>query len=205
LKAILLTQDERSIQAVGRIIRDGGIVAIPTDTVYGLACDPFNGRAVQRLFEVKGREAKPIPVLCHGQKDAESLVTLEPRALELARRYWPGALTIVAPLRVEMPPTLHQGTEWLGVRVPGSMTAVSAAAAAGGCVTGTSANLSGRPSCRTAQEVAAELGDRIDAIVDGGRLEAVESTVVRVVGGTVEVLRRGAIGFEQGIQQESHR
>ena len=205
MKAVLLDRDERSTRSVGLIIREGGVAAIPTDTVYGLACDPFNAGAVHRLFEVKGRQSKPLPVLCQHQQEAERLVKLEPRALELARAYWPGPLTIVAPLRMEFPLTLHQGTGWLGVRVPGSLTAASIAEAAGGCVTGTSANLSGRPSCRTAQEVEEQLGDQIDAIVDGGRLEARESTVVRVLGGTVEVLRKGAISLEQGIQRESQR
>jgi L-threonylcarbamoyladenylate synthase len=116
----------------------------------------------------------------------------------------------VAPLKVEalraFAPTLHQSTGWLGVRVPNHGFAASLARVAGGCLTGTSANISGRPPCRSAEEVADAVGGRIDAIVDGGYLGGLESTVVRVVGETVEVLRRGSIAIEQGSKsQESQQ
>jgi len=194
--------------AAASIVRSGGIVAIPTDTVYGLACDPFSPAAVERLFEAKEREAKPVPVLCSGTDAAERLVAFGEAASALARRHWPGALTIVAPMKDEalrtVVRTIHQGTGWLGVRVPDHRVVTALSEKVGGCVTGTSANLSGRPPCRSAEEVAEALGDRVDGIIDGGYLEGLESTVVKVVGGTVEVLRRGSIAIEQGrTSQES--
>jgi L-threonylcarbamoyladenylate synthase len=203
LKAISLASDPRSVAVASTMVKEGGVVAFPTDTVYGLGCDPFNAAAVMRLIEVKARESKPIPVLCASEEDAAKLVELGPRGLELVRRYWPGALTIVAQLRVELPTVLNQGSGWLGVRVPADETALSLARGCGGFITGTSANLSGSPSCRSAEEVAISLGDRIDAIIDGGVRRGSESTVVRVDGESVEVLRRGSVAFEPGITRES--
>lgn len=201
--ARILGRDATSISAAVAILRSGGIVAFPTDTVYGLGCDPWNDTVVHRLFESKGRESKPVPVLCAELANAEAIVTLEGVARSLALKYWPGPLTLVAQLKRAVPLELDQGTGWLGVRVPNHDVARSLARELGGWVTGTSANLSGRPSCRTAGEVDGSIGDRIEAIIDGGRTDGVESTVVRVSSGSVEVLRRGAIGVESGITRES--
>ena len=202
MRALLLATDGVSIETAARIVRRGGVVAYPTDTVYGLGCDPLDADALGKLFEAKARESKPIPVLCAGEEEAARLVELGPGALALARRHWPGALTIVAPLRVGVPPLLDQGSGWLGVRVPDDETALALARLCGGVVTGTSANLSGRPSCRTAAEVAGSLGERIDAIIDGGTRGGAESTVVRVRGEAVEVLRRGSVAFVPGTTRE---
>jgi L-threonylcarbamoyladenylate synthase len=201
--ARILGRDAASISEAAAIVKRGGLVAFPTDTVYGLGCDPWNSQAIDRLFESKGRETKPIPVLCAGLEQAESLVVLDGLALELARRFWPGALTIVAPVKKPVPIRLDQGTGWLGVRVPDHEVARAFAQEAGGSITGTSANLSGQPSSRTAEEVDRSMGDRLDAVIDGGRSDGTESTVVKVVGGSVEVLRRGAIGIDSGITRES--
>jgi L-threonylcarbamoyladenylate synthase len=201
--ARVLGQDARSIADAVKIIKKGGLVAYPTDTVYGLGCDPWSEVAVELLFESKGREGKPVSVICAGPEDALAIVSLEGIAQDLASRFWPGALTIVAPLRRPVPARLDQGTGWLGVRVPDNGTARSLALKLGGCVTGTSANLSGEPACRTADEVERGMGDRIDAIIDGGRTGGSESTVVRVVRGSVEVLRRGAIDVGSGIKRGS--
>jgi L-threonylcarbamoyladenylate synthase len=203
--AIFFGDDAASIAAAAVIVKSGGLVAFPTDTVYGLGCDPWNERAVRRLFESKGRENKPVPVLCAGFAEAEAVVTLDPVARELASRFWPGALTIVAPLKRGAPSELDQRTGWLGVRVPNHNVARSLALGVGGWITGTSANLSGNPSCRTAQEVEESMGDRIDGVIDGGRTDGIESTVIKVVSGTVEVLRRGAIGVGSGITRESFK
>jgi len=202
LKAMLLAADARSVKSASAIVKRGGVVAYPTDTVYGLGCDPFSAEAVGRLLEAKARESKPVPVICASEGDAAGLVELGPRALEIAHGYWPGAITIVAPLRVKVPFQLDQGTGWLGVRVPDDRIATALAGECGGMITGTSANLSGQPSSRSAGDVFESLGDRIDAILDGGARGGTESTVVKVDGEAVEVLRRGAVAFEPGITRE---
>ena len=175
-------------------VKRGGLVVYPTDTVYALGCDPLNHAAVRRLFEAKGRDSKPIPVLCATAEKAGGMVELNGRALELALSYWPGALTIVAPLRRSVPSQLSQAKPFLGVRVPNHPLCLRLIAACGGWLTGTSANLSGRPSSRSAGEALDQIGNAVDVILDGGRLSGTESTVVQVVGNDVTILRTGPIG-----------
>lgn len=165
----------------------------PTDTVYGLGCDPFNEDAVARLFRAKGREKKPVPVLCADLRFAQELAKLDATALSLARRHWPGALTIVAPLKRKVPLPLDQGTGLVGVRIPALRLCVELIRLCGGFLTGTSANVSGHPSCRTAAESFEALGEKVDFILDGGRREGTESTVVRVLGSETKILRAGGV------------
>ena len=183
-----------SIAKAAQAVRRGGLIVFPTDTVYGLGCDPLNHAAVRRLFEAKQREKKPIPVLCSSIEKAEALVRLGGRAMDLARTHWPGALTIVAPLQRAVPPQLTQGKPDLGVRMPNHPGCLELIAACGGWITGTSANLSGRPSSRSAGEALDQLGGAVDIVLDGGRLQGNESPVVQVVGNEVTILRTGPVG-----------
>jgi len=194
LRAKILQMGEESIARAAMEVRRGGLVVYPTDTVYGLGCDPFNQAAVRRLFEAKGRDSKPIPVLCASTEKAQGMVELNGRALELAHRFWPGALTIVAPLRRYVPSQLSQGKPFLGVRVPNHSGCLGLIAACGGWLTGTSANVSGRPSSRSAADALDQIGNAVDLILDGGRLAGTESTVVQVDGNEVTILRTGLIG-----------
>jgi len=185
----------KSIREAGRLVLGGGVIVYPTDTVYGLGCDPMNGLAAERLFTIKGRGGKPVPVLCDGFDSASRLVRLSGVALRLAKKYWPGALTIVLPLMMELPELIHQGSGTLGVRVPNSRSCLELIAACGGYLIGTSANKSGKPACRTAHEALRSIGEEVDLILDGGRLSEKESTVVKVSGNRVELLRSGAVTF----------
>jgi L-threonylcarbamoyladenylate synthase len=198
LKAETLPFRKGSLRIAAKVVKGGGVIAFPTDTVYGLGCDPFNESAVRRLFDIKDRVSKAIPVLCKDKTAAHGLVELNTRATELAEKHWPGALTIVAPLKVKVPELLDQASGWLGVRVPAGSECLALLRVVGGYLTGTSANISGKPSCRSAGEVRRSLGERVDLILDGGTLDAPESTVVKIDGEDVEVLRRGNIGLESG-------
>jgi L-threonylcarbamoyladenylate synthase len=193
LAATVLPMDGKSIRRAAQVVKRGGLIVYPTDTVYGLGCDPLNEGAVKMLFAAKGRGSKAVPVLCSSPEKAGELVTLSPKALELGRRHWPGALTIVAPLKVPVPELLSQGPS-LGVRVPDHRLCLELIAACGGWLTGTSANVSGSPSSRNAKEASRQLGGAVDLILDGGDSQGTESTVVSVVGGTVAILRTGPIG-----------
>jgi L-threonylcarbamoyladenylate synthase len=194
----ILPLDEKGVHQASKVILNGGIVGFPTDTVYGLGCDPESRAAVESLFRIKAREKKPVPVLCASLNRASVLVEFGELALKLAVRYWPGPLTLVLPLKANLPNQLHQGTGWLGVRVPNHPGCLDLIRSVGGWITGTSANLSGKPASRSAEEVARNLGDRIDVVLDGGPLEGAESTVIKVGADDVEVLRRGAIRLELG-------
>jgi len=203
MRARLLAMSTYSIGLAAKAVHRGLLVVYPTDTVYGLGCDPLNEAAVRRLFEAKGRDTKPVPVLCASAEKAEELVKLSGRAAELAREYWPGALTIVAPHRRPLPPQLTQGGEYVGVRVPAHSGCLELIAACGGWLAGTSANRSGNPSARTAGDALDELGDSVDFVLDGGRLSGLESTVVKIVGDEVTILRTGPIGV--GNRREGRR
>lgn len=184
--------DEEGLQKAASIVKGGGIIAFPTDTVYGLGCDPRNARAVRRLFEVKRREGKPIPVLCDSMESAKKVASFNRLASVLARRHWPGALTLVLPMKVPFPYEIHQGTGEVGVRVP-SPPGLGVAERCGGYITGTSANTSGRPPAKSAEDAFAELGHLVDLILDGGKLRGEPSTIARVSGTRIEVLRKGAL------------
>ena len=122
------------------------------------------------------------------------LVEMNKRAERLATKFWPGALTIVAPLKRDVPFQIHQGTGTVGVRVPALQLCVTLIENCGGWLTGTSANRSGVPSARSAAEALEQLGNGVDLVLDGGRLEGIESTVVRVIGDSIQVLRAGPVG-----------
>jgi len=186
-----------SLAEAARTVGTGGLIVYPTDTVYGLGCDPTNEVALAKLFSAKRRDARPIPVLCDSLESASRLANFTPKASEVAKTYWPGALTIVAPMKAELPFQIHQGSGEVGVRVPDSSLCVELVRLCGGILTGTSANISGRGPCRTADEAAREIGSAVDLILNGGRLEGAESTVVRVLDAGIEVLRQGAVRVKE--------
>lgn len=188
-----LQADDSSVVIAAEIIRKGGLVVFPTDTVYGIGCNPMSEDSVERLFRAKRREAKPIPILCDSFDTAASVVDLNAAAQRLAKAHWPGALTIVAPVRTEFPRAIHQGTGMVGVRVPAHELCLRLIRTCEGTLTGTSANLSGRPPCRSLEEAISQLGEDIDLFLDGGYLSGLESTVVRLEGERIEVLREGGI------------
>ncbi|HZW85364.1 MAG TPA: L-threonylcarbamoyladenylate synthase [Nitrososphaerales archaeon] len=192
--ARVVTIDPGSIAEAAAIVKDGGVIVFPTDTVYGLGCDPFNASAVDRLFEAKHRDTKPVPVLCSDASKAAELVTLGPLSLKLAEARWPGALTIVAKLRREVSPRLTQGTGSLGVRVPDHRQCLELVSSCGGWLTGTSANVSGAPSSRSAQDAASQVGESVDLILDGGPSMGKESTVVSESEEGLTILRTGPVG-----------
>ena len=176
-------------------IRSGEVVAIPTDTVYGLAADPFNEQAVEKVFAAKGRPADaPILVLVDSVAMAASLaLNLPPLFHRLAQRFWPGPLTIVVDGAANVPHIVTAHTGRLGIRWPRAAIASALVAALGGPITATSANLSGQPESRSAKEVAASISS-VSLILDGGpSLTARPSTVLSVSAKSWELIREGAI------------
>jgi L-threonylcarbamoyladenylate synthase len=201
MPAIVVKMDSHGIEQAARFVKKGGLIVYPTDTVYGLGCDPFDTKSVARLFEAKARGSKPIPILCENLLKASNIVRLNAVALSLARRNWPGALTIIAPRIREVPRQVDQGTGEVGVRVPAMAKCLKLIMLCGGYLAGTSANLSGRPSCQTAEDAIGILGKKVDLILDGGRTKGEASTVVRMRGNTVEVLREGPVRIPNGYRR----
>lgn len=168
-------------------------MAFPTDTVYGLGCDPRNPRALKKILSLKGRRMKPFPLLVASQKSANQIAMMNSRARALASQFWPGPLTIVLKPRVHFPRLLTAGRKTIAVRCPRNRVALQLIRKCGGPLTGTSANLTGRPPCTSARMVRRCLPD-IDGVVDGGRTpRRIASTVVRLDSRRTTTLRKGPV------------
>jgi tRNA threonylcarbamoyl adenosine modification protein (Sua5/YciO/YrdC/YwlC family) len=181
-----------------RALREGQVVGIPTDTVYGLAADPFRPGASDRVFEAKRRPRDvDLPVLVRDRDQALGLATAVPDvALALMERFWPGALTLVIPRRPDLPADLGDDELTVGVRCPDHPVPLALCQAVGPLAT-TSANLHGQPTSVTAQEVADVFGDAVAVVVDGGRCEGSPSTVVDCTGVEPKLLREGRVPWRE--------
>jgi L-threonylcarbamoyladenylate synthase len=195
---ILPANDPRAIPRALEILRAGGLVAFPTDTVYGLGSLAFDQRAIESIYVAKDRPLeKAIPILIADVEDLDRVaVDIPALARRLAARFWPGPLTLVVPKRADLPAAVS-ATSTVGVRVPDHETARALFRAAGPMAV-TSANLSGQESPRTAGEVVRQLNGRIPLILDGGETRGgVPSTVVNVTGAEPLILRAGPVTLEQ--------
>jgi L-threonylcarbamoyladenylate synthase len=189
----------RAIEWVSERIVDGGVVALPTDTVYGIAASLSHEEALARVFAIKNREAaKTLPILVSSSAALEHLTeSLSEEVLLLLNRYWPGPLTVVIPARDGMPPEVTGPGHTIGVRLPNHPLAIEVIERSGGAVACTSANLSGEAPARTADEVVAQLGSELDLVLDGGMTPGgVASTVVAFDGPDLIILRDGPIPAE---------
>ena len=189
-----------AIQEAGKWIRNGGIVAVPTDTLYGLAADPFSAAAVAHLFAVKGRASeRAVPLIAaDGTQAAEYLGRLTPTGQKLADKFWPGPLTLLVAAPRALAQDVTGGTGKVGVRVPADAVARAICAEAGRPITATSANVSGEPATADPDLVERTLGDRIDLLIDGGPTRGgAPSTIVDVTGAEPALLRQGAISWQE--------
>ena len=193
--------DDELVQEAAEVIRRGGIVGFPTDTLYGLAVDPHSDDAVRRLFEVKGRDqSTAVALVAVDLAQAERAGPFGAMERQLAEAFWPGPLTIVVAAG-ELSPQLLAGRNTVGIRVPAHVTARALAAAFGGCITATSANLSGRPPSATADEVATAFGDSLDVLLDAGPAPGgAPSTVVEIVEGRLTLHRAGAVAWNRVLE-----
>jgi L-threonylcarbamoyladenylate synthase len=196
----VLLRPPSGLGRAAELLRAGELVAFPTDTVYGVGAVVWDAVAVGKLYEAKLRPAdKAIPVLLADADDLARIAgALPAAALRLAGRFWPGPLTIVVPRAVAVPDEVTAGGASVAVRVPDHDLARALIRAAGAPLAATSANLSGRPSPVTAQEVVAQLGGRIPLVLDGGPCPGgVASTVVDLTGPAPILLRPGPLTLEE--------
>lgn len=193
------TLHEPECDEIVSLLRNGGVIAFPTDTSYGLGADPFNEAAVDRIFAIKGRpESKPILLLVDSIAMSESIIRFERSLLRVVERFWPGPLTIIAPAIEALPKNVTAGTNTIGVRWPIASFATMVVGQFGKPVTATSANRSGMPSTVTADEVRAQLHDSVDALIDGGLLPSrTGSTLLDLTTDPPAVLREGPVTFEE--------
>jgi L-threonylcarbamoyladenylate synthase len=199
-KTEILPADEGGLARAAQLLGTGGLVAFPTETVYGLGADARNDRAVARIFEAKGRPRfNPLIVHLADIAAAQAIAQFDAAGERLAAAFWPGALTLVLPLRAGsgLSPLVTAGQDTVALRVPANPVARRLLAAFGAPVAAPSANPSGFISPTRAAHVLAGLSGRIDAVVDGGDCEVgVESTIIGLAGGMTLLLRPGGIPLE---------
>lgn len=191
---------QKQIRTAVDALANGGVAAIPTDTLYGLAACAFDESAVRKVYELKGRpDGMALPLLLSEPKDArQCTVDVPDEAWALAEWFWPGALTLVARKSADVPDIVTAGMDTVALRVPDHPIPREVAKALGAPITGTSANLSGRPGLTSAADVRHEFGDMIDFVLDGGDAPGgVASTILDVSGDEMRVLRQGAVSWEE--------
>ena len=195
----MLDPNPSGIAAAAAILRAGGLVAFPTETVYGLGAHGLDAQAVRGIFEAKQRPSDDPLILHLGHADlVDEVALVGPLARRLADRFWPGPLTMVMAKRPAVPAEVSAGLDTVAVRVPAHPLARALLAEAGLPVAAPSANLFGRPSPTLAEHVLHDLRDRIDAILDGGRATlGVESTIVDVSTAQPRLLRPGGVPIEE--------
>ncbi len=199
MNTLLLSPTDENIRQAAEILKNGGLVAMPTETVYGLAADALNGEAVKKIFEAKGRPSdNPLIVHISGIEQMRPLVKDIPLKAEiLAEKFWPGPLTIILPKSDVIPDEVCAGLDTVAIRFPSHITARKLISLSGP-LAAPSANLSGSPSPTTFQHVICDMDGRIDAILDGGDSEVgVESTVITLASDIPCILRPGGITAEQ--------
>jgi len=187
---------EAAFSRCREVISSGGVIAYPTDTFYGLGADPKNPTAVKKLFSIKSRQAdRPILVLLPDQAAVRDWAAeITPQAEGLMKKFWPGPLTLVFTAKKGVLPELTAGTGTIGLRIPGNPLTRQLLSYLGTALTGTSANVSGSPDPRTAEEVEASFGGEVDLILDSGSTAGGKpSTVVDVRSKRPKVIREGAI------------
>lgn len=188
-----------AIQEAAKWILNNGIVAVPTDTLYGLAANPFSADAVARIFAVKGRDlerALPL-VAADAAQVAAHCGPLSAMAARLVARFWPGPLTLLVAAPPGLPREVTGGTGKVGIRVPANSVARAICTMAGRPITATSANISGNPATASPDDVERALGDRIDLLIDTGPTRGgAPSTIVDVTGPEPVLIRAGAIPWQ---------
>ena len=195
---ILSSSSAETIQVALNILKSGGLVAFPTDTVYGVGSLAFDGKAVESIYIAKNRPIeKAIPILIGDMDDLTKVASSVPdMAKKFASRFWPGPLTLIVPKLPTLPEAVS-ATDTVAVRVPDHQVARTLLRAAGPMAV-TSANISGQSSPSTADEVSAQLGSRIALIIDGGRTPGgVPSTLVDCTGTKPAILREGPISMQE--------
>ncbi|MEX2299705.1 MAG: L-threonylcarbamoyladenylate synthase [Bryobacterales bacterium] len=183
------------VRGAAALIRQGGVLAIPTDTLYGLAGNPFLPGVAERIFRIKRRpENQPLLLLIDSMDRLECLVDTPPRAFRrIAAAFWPGPLTIILRAKAAVPDAVTAGTGTVAVRWPAAALPRALIRAAGSPLTATSANVSGRRAAQTAAEVQHQLGGAVDGIVDGGRAPRTRPSTIIDLTKEYRMVREGAV------------
>ena len=181
------------------MLKFGEVIVFPTDTVYGLGANPFNEMSVLKVYEIKGREFnKPLPILVSDVNTALKLGVFDERALKLARKFWPGSLTIVVRRKIGIASLTLGGQDKIALRMPNHNVALKLAKSLGGAIVGTSANISGFKAAKTASEAKKMLENKVRLILDAGpSSKKIPSTIVDVTVKPFKIIRLGPVSIEE--------
>jgi len=191
----IVTCNEKGIEKIVTVYENGGIIAFPTDTVYGIGCDPFNSESISKIFELKNREGgKKFPILGASKNELEKIVKFNSNAERIAERFWPGQVTLLLPIRKEIVNMIKNNGK-LAVRVPGNECVLSILKHCK-LIVGTSANISGEKSIIDSNELKIKL-PKVDVLVDGGKIvSSGESTIIDFINGELKIIREGSVSKE---------
>ena len=182
-------------------IKNGGVVIFPTDTVYGIGCDPYNENAVKKIYEIKNRDStKPLPILGYSKRVLENIVEFDETASRIAEKFWPGGLTMILPLKDDKLKKLSRGTNTLAVRVPNNKC-VLAFLKKCELVVGTSANISGKEPFTDPQNIENDVIDCDIFLNDGIIQSSGASTVIKIENGEIRILRSGDISENDLVEE----
>jgi L-threonylcarbamoyladenylate synthase len=188
--------DDQILQAV-ETLKAGGVILLPTETVYGIAADARSKSAIEKIYSIKGREdTKPLQVLVSSLEQAEQIAEFNVKARELARKFWPGALTIVLKLRSDgIPNYFNKNSDTVGIRIPNHPIALEILRELGSPLAATSANISGQGDNITFAAAQKSLGDKLDMLIDGGESKVgISSTVIDATNpAEIKILRQGSV------------
>jgi L-threonylcarbamoyladenylate synthase len=194
----VLKATKDNIAKVAQIVRKGGVVIYPTETVYGLGCDPLNVEAVKRVLEIKGTRKSPLPILASNIDYVEKLAVVPRNGKCLAEKFWPGQLTMVCPKKTVLSDVVTFGLDTVGIRIPDSRVALHLIILSGGLLVGSSANRTGELPPRRIEDVSDELEDIVDVVLDGGTaMKGTPSTVVDLTSEKPKILREGPISLKE--------
>jgi L-threonylcarbamoyladenylate synthase len=190
----VLKSTKKNIIITAQIVKNGGLVVFPTETVYGLGCDPLNVQAVKKIIRVKGERKKPFPVLAANIEEVERVAVISHKGRQLATKFWPGPLTMVFPKKTFLPDIVTFGLNSVGLRIPDSYVARNLISLSGGLLIGSSANVTKGKPPRCIEEISDELKDNVDIILDGGlAAHGKPSTVVDLTTDEPKILRKGPV------------
>jgi L-threonylcarbamoyladenylate synthase len=194
----ILKATRSNIRVASQIVEKGGLVIYPTETVYGIGCNPFDVEAVSQLLEFKGDRKMPLPILAASIRYAEKIATISQKGKKLAAKFWPGPLTLVVPKKPSLPDVVTFNLNSVGVRIPDNDVALRLIGLSGGLLIGSSANRSGKEPPKTVQEVEDELKRKVNVVLDGGTTaQGRPSTVVDLTLDKPTILREGPVGLKE--------
>ena len=191
----IVSCDEKGIKKIVELYQIGGIIAFPTDTVYGIGCNPFNSDSISRIFELKNRDGgKKFPILGISKNELEKIVEFNLDAEKIAEKFWPGQVTLLLPIRRDVSNKIENNGK-LAVRVPGNECILSILRHCK-LIVGTSANISGEKSILDSNELKKKLPE-VDVLVDGGKIvSSGESTIIDFIDGKLKMIREGSVTKE---------